>query len=228
MPRRACPVLANVPLHIIQRGNNRQPCFFTEVDYLVYLDMLRIAAQAADCQVHAYVLMTNHVHLLASPAHARSAAAMMKGLGERYVPYVNRRYSRSGTLWEGRFRSSLVEHARYLLVCQRYIELNPVRAQIVPHPSHYSWSSYRTNAHGVASELVSPHPIYTGLACDQLGRERAYRGLFREALPTRLINKVRRATNGNFALGNKQFTDALAKALGREVVPQQCGRPGTN
>lgn len=228
MPRRARPVLANVPLHIIQRGNNRQPCFFTDADYLVYLDMLRIAATAAGCQVHAYVLMTNHVHLLASPDQAHSAAAMMKGLGERYVRYVNRRYSRSGTLWEGRFRSSLVEHARYLLVCQRYIELNPVRAQIVPHPSHYQWSSYRANAHGAASDLISPHLIYTELARDQLCRERAYRGLFREALPTRLINQVRRATNGNFALGNKQFTDAVAKVLGREVVPRQRGRPGKN
>jgi putative transposase len=226
MPRRARPVLANVPLHIIQRGNNRQPCFFTDADYLVYLDMLRIAAAAAGCHVHAYVLMTNHVHLLASPDHARSAAAMMKALGERYVPYVNRRYGRSGTLWEGRFRSSLVEHARYLLICQRYIELNPVRAQIVPHPAHYPWSSYRANAHGAASALISPHLIYTGLAQDQLGRERAYRGLFSEILPIRLINRVRRATNGNFALGNKQFTDAVAKALGREVVPRQAGKPG--
>jgi putative transposase len=225
MPRRARLVLADIPLHIIQRGNNRHRCFFTEADYPVYLAMLHACATSAGCQIHAYVLMTNHVHLLVSPGRAVAPGEMMKGLGQRYVQYVNRRYGRTGTLWEGRFRSCLVECARYLLTCQRYIELNPVRAKIVSHPAHYQWSSYRANAHGEASQLITPHLIYTELGHRPAAREAAYRQLFRDALPTKTLNKVRRATNGNFALGHKHFTDEMSKALGRAVVPQQAGRP---
>jgi putative transposase len=225
MPRHARPVLADIPLHLIQRGNNRHDCFFTETDYLVYLDMLRNSAVQSGCRIHAYVLMTNHVHLLISPDDRGSPAALMKLLGQRYVQYVNRRYARTGTLWEGRFRSSLVEHERYLLICHRYIELNPVRAQMVTHPSDYQWSSYRTNAHGEPSQLITPHALYMQLARQPIARERAYRELFREVLPTRIINKVRRATNGNFALGNSLFAAEMAQAVGRDVVPHKAGRP---
>jgi putative transposase len=169
--------------------------------------------------------MSNHVHLLVTPAGASSSAELMKGLGERYVRYVNRRYCRTGSLWEGRYKSSLVEHARYLLTCQRYIELNPVRAQMVAHPAHYQWSSYRTNAHGEPSDLITPHTVYAALAHQPVAREKAYRDLFDTPLATKTINKVRRAVNGNFALGDKAFTSALATTLGRRVVPGQGGRP---
>jgi putative transposase len=218
-------VLPDVPLHIVQRGNNRTRCFFGDADYLVYLDLLRQSALEAQCVVHAYVLMSNHVHLLVTPAGASSSAELMKGLGERYVRYVNRRYCRTGSLWEGRYKSSLVEHARYLLTCQRYIELNPVRAQMVAHPAHYQWSSYRTNAHGAPSDLITPHTVYAALAPQPVAREKAYRDLFDTPLATKTINKVRRAVNGNFALGDKAFTSALAATLGRRVVPGQGGRP---
>ena len=225
MSRLPRPVAPGIPLHIIQRGNNRQRCFFGESDYLIYLDLLRQAARHAGCQVHAYVLMTNHVHLLVTPATAEGPATMMKALGERYVRYVNRRYERTGSLWEGRYRSCLVQEDSYLLACQRYIELNPVRAGMVSHPNQYPWSSYRHNAHGETSNVITPHAIYSDLAARPSMRESAYRHLFTAEIPTRVLNKVRRATNGNYAVGSKAFTDQLAELLGRAVVPRLGGRP---
>lgn len=225
MPRLARPVVPGIPLHIIKRGNNRLPCFFGDSDYLVYLDLLQRSAFDAGCRVHAYVLMTNHVHLLITPGSEGAPAAMMKALGQRYAQYVNRRYARTGSLWEGRYKSSLVEYERYLLVCQRYIELNPVRARMVLHPSDYPWSSYRTNAHGAASELITPHPVFADLAQTPAKRERAYQNLFATTIPTNILNKVRRAANGNFALGDKRFAAEMAQRLGREVIPREGGRP---
>jgi putative transposase len=225
MSRQPRPIIPEVPIHIVQRGNNRLRCFFDDTDFLVYLDMLRIAAQRADCDVHAYVLMTNHIHLLVTSKQQYGPASMMKALGERYVQYVNRRYGRTGTLWEGRYRSCLVQRERYLMVCQRYIELNPVRAQMVTHPVNYPWSSYRRNAHGEGCQLITPHYLYTNLGSDPCSRESAYRGLFSDSITIRTLNKVRRATNANLALGNKKFTDEMAALLGRPLTSQQGGRP---
>jgi len=142
MPRRARLVAPGIPLHIIQRGNNRQACFFHDDDYSLYLDWLLDYSELAGCTMHAYVLMTNHVHLLLTPGTKESAGLLMKRLGQRYVQYVNRTYRRSGTLWEGRFRSCIAQEDIYLLICQRYIELNPVRAGMVRYPADYRWSSY--------------------------------------------------------------------------------------
>jgi putative transposase len=224
MPRRPRPVLAEIPLHIVQRGNNRARCFFGDSDYRVYLDLLEQCAADAHCQIHAYVLMSNHVHLLATPQTRASPACLMKALAQRYSQYVNRRYRRTGSLWEGRYKSSLVDHARYLLVCQRYIELNPVRAQMVAHPSHYRWSSYRTNADGHPNELITPHPVYTALGSNPVERENAYRQLFDTPLPDETLHQVRRAAGGNFALGDASFVEAVTKTLGREVAPRKSGR----
>jgi putative transposase len=228
MPRRPRPVLAEIPLHIIQRGNNRARCFFADVDYLVYLDLLKRCAEDAQCQIHAYVLMSNHVHLLVTPQMRMSPACLMKGLGQQYTQYVNRRYRRTGSLWEGRYKSSLVDHARYLLVCQRYIELNPVRAQMVTHPSHYPWSSYRTNAQGHMSELITPHRVYTALGAHQIAREQAYRQLFEIPLEDETLQQVRRAACGNFVLGDSCFASTMAQSLGREVIPRKRGRRPKN
>jgi putative transposase len=225
MPRRARLALPNIPLHIIQRGNNRQACFFADEDYRFYLDWLREHADKTGCQVHAYVLMTNHVHLLISTERPDTPGALMKALGQRYVQYVNRTYRRSGTLWEGRYRSCLTQEENYLLACQRYIELNPVRAGMVGHPAEYRWSSYRGNALGEPDLLLKPHSLYQSLGKDGASREAAYRELFRYDLGPGLIDEIRRATNGNYALGNTGFAAQVAAALGRRAVPGKSGRP---
>ena len=163
MPRRARIALPGIPWHIIQRGNNRSACFYADEDYQLYLRHLKELTEKFGCAVHAYVLMTNHVHLLLTPEKETSAALLMKNLGQRYVQYINRTYRRSGTLWEGRFRSCLTQTEDYVLACYRYIELNPVRANMVNHPREYPWSSYRGNGEGLSSELIIPHDQYLRL-----------------------------------------------------------------
>lgn len=217
MPRRARLRFAGVPLHVIQRGNNRIACFFAEQDYRFYLHHLEELAQRFECSVHAYVLMTNHVHLLITPSETDSASLLMKHLGQRYVQYVNRAHRRSGTLWEGRFKSSLVQRQEYLLKCHRYIELNPVRARLVPHPRDYSWSSYRVNGDLHASALVTQHDCYVALGESPEQRAAAYRGLFRFEPDEEELNDIRSAANGGFALGNQRFKDEISARLGRRV-----------
>ena len=225
MPRRSRIIVPGVPLHIIQRGNNRQSCFFSDEDYLFYLEWLTEDSQSAGCSIHAYVLMTNHVHLLLTPQKIDSAGNLMKRLGQRYVQYINRTYKRSGTLWEGRFRSSLIQQQEYLFTCQRYIEMNPVRAGIVVHPGEYRWSSYQVNGQGDKSDLITHHVLYRHLGHDDAERQFAYRELFRHELEPGEIDKIRKATNGNFALGTIRFADEISKMLGRRVTPGKAGRP---
>lgn len=225
MPRRPRLVLPHIPLHLIQRGNNRQACFATDRDYRFYLEWLHEFAGETGCRVHAYVLMTNHVHLLLSPNCGESTGALMKALGQRYVQYFNRTYRRSGTLWEGRYRSCLIQAEDYLLACQRYIELNPVRAGMVAHPADYRWSSYRANAQGEENVLVTPHESYLGLGVTEASRLTAYRELFRSELKPEVVEQIRQASNGNFAVGNARFAKEIAAAVGRRVTPGQSGRP---
>lgn len=225
MPRRARLYLPGVPLHIIQRGNNRQACFFADEDYRFYLEWLAHHAKKTDCRVHAYVLMTNHVHLLVSASRPDGAGALMKALGQRYVQYVNRTYRRSGTLWEGRFRSCLTLEENYLLGCYRYIELNPVRAGMVEHPAEYVWSSYRANAQGEAGGLITPHSLYMALGEGAESRQAAYRELFRYELDPGMVDEIRAATNGNYVLGSERFAEQIAQALGRRVKKGRAGRP---
>lgn len=225
MPRRPRLTLPNIPLHIIQRGNNRQACFFADEDYQLYLQWLREYSEKTECQVHAYVLMTNHVHLLLSSTKSDGAGSLMKALGQRYVQYVNRTYRRSGTLWEGRFRSCLTQEDRYLLKCHRYIELNPVRADMVEHPAEYRWSSYRSNAQGEADNLITAHPLYLALGVSETERQAAYRELFRYQLDPGLVDEIRKATNGNYALGDERFTQQIAQALGQRTTRGSAGRP---
>jgi putative transposase len=223
MPRRARVILPNVPVHLIQRGNNRQACFFADEDYCFYLDWLGDYARALRCSVHAYVLMTNHVHLLLAADRPSSVDRLMKALGQRYVQYVNRAYRRSGTLWEGCYRSCLTQEEGYLLACQRYIELNPVRAAMVAHPAEYRWSSYAANAQGEPSALITPHPLYVSLGADAGARQAAYRELFRHELDPGVVDEIRHATNGNFALGNARFAEQIAGMVGRRVVAAKAG-----
>lgn len=217
MARQPRPVVPGVPLHITQRGNNRLNCFFADADYLVYLDLLRTAAYDASCEVHAYVLMTNHVHLLVSPKDEGGPSSLMKSLGERYVQYVNRRRSRTGALWDGRYHSCLVQSDRYLMICHRYIELNPVRAGLAIHPADYPWSSFRRNAHGDDNFLVTPHELYARLGNHAASREEAYRELFSDVLTEQRLFELRQATHCNHLLGTQEFKAEMSKMLGRPV-----------
>lgn len=214
MARRARLFRAGVPLHLIQRGHNRDACFLAEVDRLVYLNMLKECVDKAGCAIHAYVLMTNHVHLLLSPSEPTSGSRMMKALSQRYVQYFNRRHQRSGTLWEGRYRSCIVENEYYFLTCQRYVELNPVRAAIVAHPGAYRWSSYSANAEGVPNPLVNPHDTYRRLALEPIDRQAAYRGLFTEDIDSDVLSLLRRATNANSTIADGLVIDRYAATLG--------------
>jgi putative transposase len=225
MPRRARLSIPGIPWHIIQRGNNRTACFYAEEDYRRYLGTLREQAEKHGCQVHAYVLMTNHVHLLITPEREESAGLLMKHLGQRYVQYVNRTYKRSGTLWEGRFRSCLAREEEYILACYRYIELNPVRANMVSHPRAYRWSSYRSNAEGKMDPLITPHENYLRLGRAMDSRLAAYRALFKAHIDPEQLAGIRRATNGNYVLGSIRFQEEVGRMLQRRVVPGRSGRP---
>jgi putative transposase len=228
MPRRARLAIAGIPWHIIQRGNNRSACFYADGDYLRYLDTLREMSQKYGCAVHAYVLMTNHVHLLLTPGKIDSAALLMKHLGQRYVQYINRVYRRSGTLWEGRFRSCLTQSEDYVLSCYRYIELNPVRAMMVRHPGEYRWSSYRQNAKGITDELLIPHAEYLRLGHHDDTRRAAYQELFKSHIDDKRLGEIRNATNGNYALGNERFKTEIERVLKRRTTPGKSGRPAND
>ena len=225
MPRRPRIIVPKVPLHIIQRGNNRQNCFLEEEDYNRYVEWLTEYSQDSDCSIHAFVLMSNHIHLLLTPKTEEGPGLLMKRVGQRYVQYLNRKYLRTGTLWEGRFRSCIIEKKQYLFQCQRYIELNPVRARIVKHPSEYPWSSYRVNGDGERSKLITPHPMYRSLARKKPERLQTYRELFGSELDEEVLTDIRKATNGNFAIGNERFIKRVTDALGRRIVPGSPGRP---
>jgi len=225
MPRLPRLKLPDTPLHIIQRGNNRSVCFASEEDCLFYLDRLTEISAKLDVQVHAFVLMSNHVHLLATAEKADAVSELMKRLGQRYVQYFNRAYKRTGTLWEGRFRSCVVGEDGYFLGCHRYIELNPVRAGMVAHPGEYRWSSYQANAQGVATPLIRPHPVYSSLGSNDLERQAAYRELFRYELDPKLVDEIRKVTHSGLVLGSERFAQEIAVLAGRRTQRGKPGRP---
>lgn len=228
MPRKPRFNLPGIPQHIVQRGNNRAPCFFDELDYDQYLNDLTVSAKNYNCQIHAYVLMTNHVHLLASPGDIYGVSQMMQALGRRYVYYVNHKYKRTGTLWEGRYRSSLVDSEAYLLTCMRYIELNPVRAGIVEHPAEYAWSSYQVNAYGKESDLVSPHSVYLAIDRGEPCRFQLYRELFRNQIGKKLVHEIRKSLNHELVLGRSRFKDSIEQETHRQTRLGKPGRPCAN
>lgn len=201
MPRTARIVIPEVPVHLVQRGINRSDCFFCQKDYEAYVRFLADSATRSQCSVHAYCLMTNHVHLLVTPHAETSCAGLMKRLGQCYVQRLNTRLERKGTLWEGRFRSGLVASEHHLLACYRYIELNPVRAGIVRGPEDYRWSSYRSNALGEASSLITPHAAYLSLDRSSERRRQAYAALFREPLSRDFMDEIRIATARGIVVG---------------------------
>jgi putative transposase len=225
MPRKPRFHLPGVPQHVLQRGNNRQACFFAEADYLYYLDALRTAAAKFGGRIHAYVLMTNHVHLLMTPDRDNTVSEVMQSLGRRYVRYVNKAYRRSGTLWEGRFKASLIQSEQYLLTCSRYIELNPVRAGMVKHPGEYRWSSYSANAQGAVDETLSPHDVYQSLGKTTGERQAVYRALFGHLLDPVVIADIRDAVNHELVVGTRRFKDEVEAMTNRRARMGQPGRP---
>jgi len=218
MPRLPRFVLPGQPQHIIQRGNNRQDIFKEKADYLFYLEKLADASKKHKCDIHAYVLMTNHVHLIITPHTEDGIGKMMQMIGRYYVQYFNRCYQRTGTLWEGRYKATLIDTENYLLTCMRYVELNPVRAiNMVKHLSDYLWSSYSCNALGKHDELVTVHKVFKRLGKTEKERQIAYRQLFRNRLTEDMLETIREATNKAWILGGNRFKKRMAKKLARQV-----------
>ena len=217
--------LPGITQHVIQRGNDRQPCFGAEDDYRFYLDELSEAARRFACALHAYVLMTNHAHLLVTPAERGAVSRMMQALGRRYVGRFNARYQRTGTLWEGRFKAALVDSDRYVLTCYRYIELNPVRAGMVVSPAFYPWSSFRHNAQGEEDPRITPHPSYLALGAGTAGLA-AYRAMFAEIIDVRDLDEIRLHTQQQRAWGSLRFQSQIEALAGRAASVRPRGRKG--
>lgn len=203
--------------HIIQRGNNRNACFFDRRDYAFYLQQLNISAKQYGVDIHAFILMTNHVHLLVTPNNEKSCSQMMQSLGRKYVRYINITYRRTGSLWEGRFKSTLVDSENYCLKLYRYIELNPVRAGMVEAPGSYPWSSYRGNALGKTIELLTPHDCYLELGKTIAQRLLSYRALFEQEIDAQKLLEIRSCTNKGWLLGSDQFKKEIAQHANRRI-----------
>ena len=223
MARQPRLIVPDVALHIVQRGVNREDCFRGDADRLVYLALLRDSSAATGCGIHAYCLMTNHVHLLVTPSRVTAPAALIYRVGQRYVPYFNRRYARTGTLWEGRFKSCLVESPRYVLACHRYIEMNPVRAGMVDVPADYPWSSHAGNVGAMEDKLLTPHAEFVALGRDLASRRAAYLGLFGLPHDDAMLNAIRSSTVGGYPLVGSELKARLASSSERSLEP---GKPG--
>ncbi|MGI9309779.1 MAG: transposase [Gammaproteobacteria bacterium] len=215
MPRRRRQCPPGLPVHVVQRGNNRQIFFASDADMKAYANWLHEGANKFGVDVHAWVFMTNHVHLLLTPHSSDSISRCMQYLGRYYVRYFNHRHDRSGTLFEGRFKSNIVQTGQYLLGCQRYIELNPVRAGMVSDPADYTWSSYRAHAFGRAAKMWQPHPEYLALGRARESRMSAYRQLLAQQLATELITDICDALNTGLVLGNDRFRQEVEKLTGQ-------------
>lgn len=216
-------MLPGFPQHVIQRGNNRQFIVRDEDDYWFLWSRLRDAAARFHCDIHAYVLMPDHFHLLLTPWQEDGIGKLMQHTGRYLAQHINGRYQRSGTLWEGRYRATLLDPANFLLPISRYIETNAVRAALVADPGDYDWSSHGANALGIEDELVTPHPIYLALGERAERRQHIYRAFFRFPLSEALITRVRESTNKAWVLGDSRFCRALEGKLNRRARPRARG-----
>ena len=225
MPRKPRFFLPGVPVHVVQRGHSREAVFFENNDYLTYLRWLKEGAERYKVDIHAYVLMTNHIHILATAHDTDGITRMMQYIGRHYVPYINYTYGTSGSIWDGRYKASLIHDEEYLLTCMRYIELNPVRAEMVRSPGQYRWSSYRCNGQGKRDELVTPHPMYKALSKSQPTRLDAYKALFQTRLDKGMLNDIRSAWQTGTPLGNDHFRQKIEAKLKCKVGQARRGRP---
>lgn len=215
--------IADVPQHIIVRGNNGNTIFQDKDDYEYYLLQLAQACTKHQCDLHGYVLMPNHVHLLLTPRHEQSVGKAMQMIGRYYVQYFNHRYQRSGTLWEGRYKATLVDSKEYMLSCMRYIELNPVRANLAQEPAEYRWSSFGATALGKNDHLLKPAAEYLALGESPMARQSAYRALFEAELPEDVITTIRETTNKAWVMGGDEFSETIAKRANRRTTPKPRG-----
>lgn len=222
LPRLTVP---GYPHHVIQRGNNRQTIFAGTGDYEAFIGLLGDNAVRFGVALHAYVLMGNHFHLLATPEAADSLPALMQAVGRRYVRWFNDAQGRTGTLWEGRYKSTLIQTERYLLACMAYIDLNPVRAGMVAEPSDYPWSSHVHYTGLRHDRLVTPHPLYWSLGNTPFAREAAYAELVRQGITAQQQDELTRSALKGWALGEADFVANLQKATPRRVSPSAAGRP---
>jgi len=227
MPRPQRLDLPDVAQHVIQRGNDRRACFVEDADYCLYRGLVGELSQREGCAVHAYVLMTNHVHLLLTPSAKGAVARLMQALGRRYVRHFNDRHGRTGTLWEGRYKSCLVDAGNHLLQCQRYVELNPLRAAMVADPADYPWSSHRHNAFGSPDPLITPHRTILALGRDVEERRLAYRAWTMARVDPEELDAIRRHIRRQHAYGADPFRATVERLLGRAVGPRRIGRPAT-
>jgi putative transposase len=222
LPRLTLP---GYPHHVIQRGNNRQAIFAKTADYQRLLDLLDDNARQFEVAIHAYVLMSNHFHLLVTPQSSDGLPQMMQAVGRRYVRYFNDSQQRSGTLWEGRYRSTLIQTDRYLLACMAYIDLNPVRAGLVAQAADYPWSSHGHFIGRRADKLVTPHPLVWELGNTPFAREAAYAELVQAGVNPVHQTALTQATLSGWALGEPDFVADLQKRTQRRVAKGQAGRP---
>ena len=215
--------ISGVPQHVVQRGNNKQDCFFNAKDRGFYINKLHEACLTHDVKVHAFVLMTNHVHLLMTPYRNNGVSRVMQTLGRNYVRYVNTEYRRSGTLWEGRFKSSLVQTGEYLFAVYKYIELNPVRAGIVEHPKDYFWSSYHHNIGKREISVINAHPEYLALGDSPTQRAQCYQHLIESGLHTKTTKDISTCLNQAKIYGDSKFKEEISLNLKRKVQPLKHG-----
>jgi len=225
MPRRPRIFVTDLPYHIIQRGNNKSPIFFCDNDYYFFLKVLQEAKIKHPCFIYSYCLMPNHFHLLAAPKEKQNISLLMKLLGVKYVLYVNRVHKRTGTLWEGRFKCSLIDKEQYFLTCLHYIEMNPIRAGIASVPELYRWSSYRFRAFGEKSPILDLDAWYNGLGKNSQERQIRYQQFFRNAIPTSDLKLIRELTNKDALLGSSSFKKQIEMMLGEEIIIRLRGRP---
>ncbi|MCZ2721901.1 transposase [Marinomonas sp. 15G1-11] len=225
MPRKPRFFLPNVPVHIVQRGASRDPVFFEDEDYKAYVFWMKEAAVKYNVAIHAFVLMTNHVHILLTAQSGAGVSQFMQHIGRRYVPFINHKYGRSGSIWEGRFKSSLVQSDRYFLAVMRYIELNPVRANMVDHPSLYRWSSFHHNSGVKPLSFITINPIYNALGRNTAERIKNYIRLFEQHLDTRALSAILSAWQTGTPLGDSYFKEKVEAQLKQRVGQDYRGRP---
>ena len=225
MPRKPRFYQADIPAHVYQRGHNKSPVFFDVYDYLEFLRILKKTADALSCAVHAYVLMTNHVHFLLTPSDEKGISLLFQSLGREYVRYINQRYGRCGSLWQGRHKGNVINSSEYFLLCMQYIEMNPVRANMVDHPAKYRWSSFAANALGESNNIIRCHDEYLGLGNNMTSRRKIYRQQFEIPIDKNETQLIQQSLHSGTPVGNEKFQRYIERVTGNKVGTYKRGRP---